>query len=46
MADQDATLYAKFEKQLQILSLRIKEDSTKFSLKLDAQDKKISSFTT
>ena len=34
IAYQDTKFDAKFEKQLQTLSLHIKEDSTKFSLKL------------
>ena len=36
-------LIKKIEKQLQILPLQIKKYSTKFSLKLDDQDRKISS---
>ena len=46
IADQDSKFDTKFEKQLQTLSLQIKEDSTKFLLKLDDQDKKSSSFKT
>ena len=42
---QDAKFDAKSEKQLQTLSLRTKENYTKFSLKLDDQDKNIYSFT-
>ena len=40
IADQDATYDTNFEKQLHTLSLHIKENSTKFSLKLYDQDKK------
>ena len=46
IADQDAKFNAKFEKQIQNLSLSIKYDSTKFSLNIDNQGNKISSFTT
>ena len=46
IAEQDAKFDAKFENKLQTLSLQIKEDSTKSSSKLDAQDKKLSSFKT
>ena len=45
-ANQDAKFDAKFQKQLQTLSLQINKDYTKFSLKLDDQDNIISSFTT
>ena len=45
IADQYEHFDEKFEKNLQTLSLHTKEDSTKFSLKLDDRDNKISSFT-
>ena len=44
ISDQDAKFDTKFKKQVQTLSIHIKEDSTKFSLKLDDQDNKLSSF--
>ena len=45
ISDQEAKFYTKWEKELQTLSFHIKEDYTKFSLKLDDQENKISSFT-
>ena len=45
-SEKDAKYDTKTENQLQTLSLHIKEDSTNFSSKLYAQDKKLSSFTT
>ena len=45
IADQDEKFYARSVKQLYTLSLHTKEYSTKFSLKLDDQEKN-PSFTT
>ena len=45
IADQNAKFDEKSEKQIQTLSLHIKEYYTKFSLKLDDQDNKISFLT-
>ena len=44
IVDQDAKFDSKFEKQLHTFSLQSKVDSTKFPLKLDYQDTKVSSF--
>ena len=45
-SDQNAKFDTKFENKFQILSLWIKEYSSKFSSNIDDQDKKIFSFTT